>query len=181
MSDSAAKRTTNSCAAPKRLVPNPRANDGQADEPDFLLVEDREARQERAPGSPDSPAVASVPTQGDSAAYQRDEGDARWLREGCECERRGLPESAECIFESPCPNEQVQAWLTVAAAHEYEAALLQAREQIERQAAHVGRLLDVCHRYDAALVRISAGPRPDGTYNLSREACEQLAREALDV
>ena len=69
----------------------------------------------------------------------------------------------------------------VAAVHEYEAALLQASEQIERQAAHVARLRDVCHRYDAALVRISAGQRPDGSYNLGREACAQLAKEALDV
>ena len=82
---------------------------------------------------------------------------------------------------SPYTYERSDFCKLVAAAHEYEAALLQAREQIERQAAHVGRLRDVCHRYDAALVRISAGPRPDGTYNLSREACEQLAREALDV
>lgn len=71
-------------ATPKRLVPNPRANDGQADEPDFLLVEDREARQERAPGSPDSPAVASVPTQGDSAAFVRETDGyghlPRWTR-----------------------------------------------------------------------------------------------------
>jgi hypothetical protein len=35
-------------------------------------------------------------------------------------------------------------------------------------------------RYHAALYRIAAGRRPDGTYNLSREACEQIAKEALD-
>lgn len=34
-------------------------------------------------------------------------------------------------------------------------------------------------RYEAALERIAAPKRPDGTYNLSREACEQIAREAL--
>lgn len=27
--------------------------------------------------------------------------------------------------------------------------------------------------------RIAAGRRPDGTYNLSREACEQIAKDAL--
>ena len=31
----------------------------------------------------------------------------------------------------------------------------------------------------AVLERIAAGRRPDGTYNLSREACEQMAKEAL--
>ena len=35
-------------------------------------------------------------------------------------------------------------------------------------------------RYRDALEKIAAGPRPDGTYNLSREACEQIARKALD-
>lgn len=30
-----------------------------------------------------------------------------------------------------------------------------------------------------ALERIAAEKRPDGTYNLGREACEQIAREAL--
>lgn len=33
----------------------------------------------------------------------------------------------------------------------------------------------------AVLERIAAGVRPDGTYNLSREACEQLAKEALGL
>lgn len=32
----------------------------------------------------------------------------------------------------------------------------------------------------AALELIAVGKRPDGTYNRSREACEQLAREALE-
>lgn len=34
-------------------------------------------------------------------------------------------------------------------------------------------------RYEAALYRIAGGPLPDGTYNLSREACAQIAKEAL--
>ena len=35
-------------------------------------------------------------------------------------------------------------------------------------------------RLRAVLERIAASARPDGTYNLSREACEQIAKEALD-
>lgn len=38
-----------------------------------------------------------------------------------------------------------------------------------------------CYRYDVVLGRIAASPRPDGTYNLGREACEQIVREALDA
>lgn len=34
-------------------------------------------------------------------------------------------------------------------------------------------------RYESALEKIAAGKRPDGTYNLSREACEQIAKEVL--
>lgn len=34
-------------------------------------------------------------------------------------------------------------------------------------------------RFRAALERIAAPRRPDRTYNLSREACEQLARVTL--
>lgn len=34
-------------------------------------------------------------------------------------------------------------------------------------------------RLRAALEQIAAASRPDGTYNLSREVCEQIAREAL--
>lgn len=30
-----------------------------------------------------------------------------------------------------------------------------------------------------ALLLIASGPRPDGTYNRDRKACEQLAKEAL--
>jgi hypothetical protein len=36
-----------------------------------------------------------------------------------------------------------------------------------------------CLKMEEALRLIAAPPRPDGTYNLSREACEQIAREAL--
>jgi hypothetical protein len=32
---------------------------------------------------------------------------------------------------------------------------------------------------EAALERIAAPRRPDGTYNLSRAACEQIAKDAL--
>lgn len=36
------------------------------------------------------------------------------------------------------------------------------------------------NKYREALELIAAPKRTDGTYNRSREACEQLAREALD-
>ena len=35
-------------------------------------------------------------------------------------------------------------------------------------------------RYRAALELIAAPKRPDGTYNRSREACEELAKKALE-
>lgn len=35
-------------------------------------------------------------------------------------------------------------------------------------------------RLRAVLELIAAGPRPDGTYNRSREACRELAGEALE-
>jgi hypothetical protein len=34
-------------------------------------------------------------------------------------------------------------------------------------------------RYQSALRRIATPRRPDGTYNLGREACEQIANQAL--
>jgi hypothetical protein len=34
-------------------------------------------------------------------------------------------------------------------------------------------------RYEQALELIAVGKRPDGSYNRGREACEQIAREAL--
>lgn len=36
-------------------------------------------------------------------------------------------------------------------------------------------------KYRAALELIAAPKRPDGTYNRDREACEQLARDALNA
>jgi hypothetical protein len=45
-------------------------------------------------------------------------------------------------------------------------------ETLEELAVRVGR-------YRSALRLIAAPERPDGTYNRSREACEQLAKEAL--
>ena len=78
------------------------------------------------------------------------------------------------------PNREEEVILALARAEELEDALRSTREQIERQAAHISKLRDACYRYDVALERIAAGPRPDGTHNLSREACEQIAKEALD-
>jgi hypothetical protein len=52
----------------------------------------------------------------------------------------------------------------------------EAREWIDRAndaEAEVERLREV-------LERIAMPTRPDGTYNLSREACEQIARKALN-
>ena len=40
-------------------------------------------------------------------------------------------------------------------------------------------LIARCEELEGVLRRIAAPRRPDGTYNLSREACEQIAREAL--
>lgn len=34
--------------------------------------------------------------------------------------------------------------------------------------------------YEAALSRIAASARPDGTYNLCREACQEIAQKALN-
>lgn len=43
----------------------------------------------------------------------------------------------------------------------------------------ISRRFTRVERYEAALERIAVGKRSDGTYNLSREACEQIAKEAL--
>lgn len=43
----------------------------------------------------------------------------------------------------------------------------------------IDRLADRCVELEYALNQIASLPRPDGTYNLSREACEQIARAAL--
>jgi hypothetical protein len=42
-----------------------------------------------------------------------------------------------------------------------------------------GEWFDEADLMRAALERIAAPKRPDGTYNLGREACEQIARSAL--
>ena len=57
--------------------------------------------------------------------------------------------------------------------------LLDEVEPIRGAATPESDVYDRMGRYHAALYRIAAGPRPDGTYNLSREACEQIAKEAL--
>ena len=40
-------------------------------------------------------------------------------------------------------------------------------------------LIARCEELEGALMRIATPKRPDDTYNLSREACEQIAKEAL--
>lgn len=41
-------------------------------------------------------------------------------------------------------------------------------------------LIARCEELEGALRQIATPKRPDGTYNLSREACQEIAREALD-
>lgn len=43
----------------------------------------------------------------------------------------------------------------------------------------VDDLLDQVAKLEEALRAIASPKRPDGTYNLCREACEQIAKEAL--
>ena len=68
-------------------------------------------------------------------------------------------------------------------------------EQLEQEATYYGlvnpepafttsvdersALIARCEELEGALMRIATPKRPDGTYNLSREACEQIAKEAL--
>lgn len=70
---------------------------------------------------------------------------------------RAWPEAADYLDEHPDRLERVARALT------------------ERVLAAAG-----FWNLQAALERIAAGVRPDGTYNLSRLACEQIAREALE-
>lgn len=59
--------------------------------------------------------------------------------------------------------------------HEAREAMKAARADVDEQSALIAR----CEELADALSKIAAPKRPDGTYNLSREACEQIAREAL--
>ncbi len=43
----------------------------------------------------------------------------------------------------------------------------------------LSELRSVLYKYESALELIAAPKRPDGTYNRCREACEQIAKEAL--
>jgi hypothetical protein len=52
--------------------------------------------------------------------------------------------------------------------------ITQLRQELQRERLHKGIGI-------LALERIATPKRPDGTYNLGREACEQVAREALDA
>lgn len=53
------------------------------------------------------------------------------------------------------------------------------RRVVDEDSARLSALRAECGRLRAALEKIAAPVRPDGTYNLSREACEQIAKEAL--
>jgi hypothetical protein len=43
----------------------------------------------------------------------------------------------------------------------------------------IQQLQTIIARYESALELIATPKRPDGTYNRCREACEQIAKEAL--
>lgn len=54
--------------------------------------------------------------------------------------------------------------------------------KIMQQAAHeLDRQALLLAEAEAVLHTIATPKRPDGTYNLGREACEQLARQALTL
>lgn len=57
--------------------------------------------------------------------------------------------------------------------------LLAEREDFDELHAWLRTATDRVARLETALEKIAAPRRPDGTYNLDREACEKLAREAL--
>jgi hypothetical protein len=42
------------------------------------------------------------------------------------------------------------------------------------------KLKEAVARYEEALRLIATGPRPDGTYNYDRKACQQIAERALN-
>jgi hypothetical protein len=56
---------------------------------------------------------------------------------------------------------------------EIDAMLVRADQKIQE-------LQDRAAKMESALRLIATPKRPDGTYNHCREACEQLAREALE-
>jgi endonuclease YncB( thermonuclease family) len=58
---------------------------------------------------------------------------------------------------------------------------------LEEAAAKIERLTEdraywshLCERHSIALALIATPPRPDGTWNRDRQACYELAREALE-
>lgn len=55
-----------------------------------------------------------------------------------------------------------------------------AQNEMERTLERVGELQLRVDRLESALERVASPRRPDGSYNLGREACEQIARKALE-
>ncbi len=62
---------------------------------------------------------------------------------------------------------------------EQEKEVARLRELLENTCKDYYKVSDEVTRLRAALELIAAPIRPDGTYNRCREACEQLAKEAL--
>lgn len=62
-----------------------------------------------------------------------------------------------------------------------EARLIDALcDRLDNQAGTIERLLTLRDRYENTLIRIAAGARPDGSFNLDRETCRQIASEAIN-
>ena len=81
------------------------------------------------------------------------------------------------LAEVPCEKSVQVATAAIMRLVEEEQSL--ARQMVWELEAQLTRQKEVVVKMASALMLISAPKRPDGTYNRSREACEQLAREAL--
>jgi hypothetical protein len=96
--------------------------------------------------------IADRAAERDAAIRERDEYKSRLLRDG-ESAAKSLGDLAEEIMRERKRSESAEA-------------------ERDAHAATIARLLGV-------LELIALPKRPDGTYNRSREACEQLARKAI--
>ena len=90
---------------------------------------------------------------------------------------RSLAHLARIVLEAPTGNAPVDEQSSlIARCEELQDALHRCREDYH---AKVIALQKIVSENAHALSKIAAPKRPDGTYNLSREACEQIAKEAL--
>lgn len=68
--------------------------------------------------------------------------------------------------------------------NQYEAPAGTLRERIQATVAALDAsrtaLIGRCEELEWALGQVAAPKRPDGTYNLGREACERLAKDVLN-